>query len=261
MPTIREAAVSGMFYPDDPVILQETVNQYLDKAKLLPQHFRAIIAPHAGYIYSGETAAQAYKQLSDIKNNIRRVVLIGPAHRVSFSGIATSSVDYFETPLGDTPLDKKANQDLQQFPQIKILDEAHAQEHSLEVHLPFLQTVLDDFLLVPLVVGDCDVESISEVLDFFWQDPSTFFVISSDLSHFHEYNEAKTIDQQTASAILAMSPEKIGYEQACGRMPINGFLSLAKKYHLKPTQLDLKNSGDTAGSRDRVVGYGAFGFE
>ncbi len=261
MPLIREAAVSGMFYPDDPVALQTTIRQLLEKVPLLAHHFRAIITPHAGYIYSGETAAHAYKQLSKVKDKIQRIILIGPAHRVPFSGIATSSVDYFETPLGNIPLDKKANQDLQQFAQITLFDEAHAQEHSLEVHLPFLQTVLDNFTLVPLVVGDSDIESISEVLDFFWHDPGSFFVISSDLSHFLKYTEARALDRQTASAILAMNPDDIGYEQACGRMPINGFLHLAKKYHLNAVQLDLKNSGDTAGSKDRVVGYGAFGFE
>jgi len=261
MPKIREAAVSGMFYPDDPSTLQTMVNSFLDNATILPHHFRAIIAPHAGYIYSGETAAKAYKQLSALKEKINQVVLLGPAHRVAFSGLAASSVDYFETPLGTIPLNKNAIRDLQQLPQVNILDEAHAQEHSLEVHLPFLQTVLGDFSLIPLVVGDTDKESVSEVLEYFWHDPSVFFVISSDLSHFQEYNAAKTIDQQTANAIMNIKPEEIGYDQACGRMPINGLLSLAQKYHLKPTLIDLSNSGDTAGSHDRVVGYGAFGFE
>ena len=261
MPTIREAAVSGMFYPDDPTTLQEMINQMLNHASVLPNHFRAIVAPHAGYIYSGETAAHAYKQLKLNKDKIKRVVLLGPAHRVPFRGIAASSADYFETPLGIVPVDKEAIKDLLTLPQVTILDEAHAQEHSLEVQIPFLQSVLDDFSIVPLVVGDSDAESVSEVLDFFWSDPSTFFVISSDLSHFHEYHEARQIDKHTAEAILTLKPEHIGYDQACGRMPVNGLLNLSKKHHLKPVLLDLRNSGDTAGTHDRVVGYGAFGFE
>ena len=261
MPTIRQAAVSGMFYPDDPTALQTIIKQQLEKAPLLAHHFRAIIAPHAGYIYSGETAAYAYKQLTTIKNEIRRIVLLGPAHRIAFSGIATSSADYFKTPLGNIPIDRKSIMELQQVTIVKTLDEAHTQEHSLEVQLPFLQIVLDDFTLVPIVVGDTDKESVAEVLEFFWHDPATFFVISSDLSHFHQYSEAKTIDQQTTNAILNLQPENIGYEQACGRTPINGLLNFAQQHQLKPTLLDLRNSGDTAGTHDKVVGYGAFGFE
>ena len=262
--TIREAAVSGMFYPDDPMTLQTMVNTLLKNTSIQSKKFHAFIVPHAGYIYSGETAAHAYKQLESIKDKVKRVVILGPAHRVSLSGIAVSSADFFETPLGAIPLDKIAIKNLQRFPQIKVFDQAHAQEHSLEVHLPFLQTVLNDFSLLPLVVGDTDAESVAEVLEFFWRDStdfSTVFIISSDLSHFHEYNEAKRIDRQTANAIMNLKPENISYEQACGRMPVNGLLTLAKKHHLKPTLLDIKNSGDTAGDRYRVVGYGAFGFE
>ena len=261
MPKIREAAVSGMFYPDEPLTLQRMVTQLLNQVTTLPNQFRAIIAPHAGYIYSGETAAHAYKQLEKLKDNIKRVVLIGPAHRVGFSGIASSSADYFETPLGAIPLDKDGIKQLQKFAHIKIFDEAHAQEHSLEVHLPFLQMTLNDFSLVPLIVGESDAQSVADVIEYFWQDTSTFFVISSDLSHFHEYNEARHIDKLTSDAIVEMKPDKIGYDQACGRLPVNGLLKHAIKHHLKPTLLDLKNSGDTAGDHSRVVGYGAYGFE
>lgn len=261
MAKIREAAVSGMFYPDEPNTLQRMITQLLNQATTRPNQFRAIIAPHAGYIYSGETAAHAYKQLEAIKNQVKRVILIGPAHRVGFPGIASSSADYFETPLGSIPLDKDAIERIRKFAHIKIFDEAHAQEHSLEVHLPFLQVTLSEFSLVPLVVGESDAQSVADVIEYFWQDTSTFFVISSDLSHFHEYNKAKQIDEMTSDAILHLNPDGIGYEQACGRLPVNGLLKHAKKHHLKPILLDLKNSGDTAGDHNRVVGYGAFGFE
>ena len=261
MPKIREAAVSGLFYPDEPKTLHNMITQLLSNAEILPQQFRAIIAPHAGYIYSGETASHAYKQLEKIKTDIKRIVLIGPAHRVSFSGIASSSADFFETPLGLIPLDTYGIKQLQESAHLKLSDEAHAQEHSLEVHLPFLQTILEDFSLIPLIVGDSDAQSVADVIEYFWDDPSTFFIISSDLSHFHEYNDAKLIDKQTSDAILHIEPEKISYEQACGRLPVNGLLKHAKKYHLKPTLLDLRNSGDTAGDHSRVVGYGAYGFE
>ena len=261
MPTVRKSAVAGTFYPDDPNSLQSMITQFLENTTQLPHHFRVIIAPHAGYIYSGQTAAHAYKQLETVKKNIKRVVLLGPAHRVPFLGLASSSADYFETPLGNIPLDRDAIQVLNQLPHININDQAHTQEHSLEVHLPFLQTILTDFNLIPLVVGDSDKESISDVIELFWHDPSTFVVISSDLSHFHEYYQAQSIDQNTANAIMNLKPEDISYEQACGRIPISGLLDFAQHHHLKATLLDLKNSGDTAGTRDNVVGYGAFGFE
>jgi len=261
MPQTRKAAVSGLFYPDDPATLKMMIADLLGTVNPLPNRFRAVIAPHAGYIYSGKTAAYAYKPLERLRNQIKRVVLFGPAHRVPFSGIAASSADYFETPLGRIPLDTNAIKELHDRAFIHLLDSPHEQEHSLEVQLPFLQTVLSDFTLVPLVVGDAPATKVTEIIDYFWHDSSTFFLISSDLSHFHDYQLANTIDRQTANAIMAMEPDKINYDHACGRTPVNGLLNFARSHHLKPTLLDLRNSGDTAGDHQRVVGYGAFGFE
>jgi len=261
MSQTRKAAVSGLFYPDDPATLKMMIEDLLGTVKPLPNKFRAIITPHAGYIYSGETAAHAYKPIESLKNQIKRIILFGPAHRVPFSGIAASSADFFETPLGSIPLDTCAINKLHERSLIQLLDSAHEQEHSLEVQLPFLQTVLNDFTLVPLVVGDTQASKVTEIIDYFWHDTSTFFLISSDLSHFHDYQLANTIDRQTANAIMAMKPNKIDYDHACGRTPVNGLLNFARTHHLKPTLLDLRNSGDTAGDHQRVVGYGAFGFE
>jgi len=260
MGNIRSPAVAGMFYPGDAGELKHMLDSMLQHAKLKHIHPRAIIAPHAGYVYSGEIAASAYKELEDIKKDIQRVVLLGPSHRVPFVGCAVSDAEYFRTPLGDIALDTAAIKSLLQYSQVQVSAAAHAQEHSLEVHLPFLQTVLDEFTLVPIVVGDADAESVSEILEFFWQDKHTIFVISSDLSHYHDYATAIAIDEQTTSAIKHLQPENISYEMACGRNPVNGLLKLAKKHGLKAVALDLRNSGDTAGSKDQVVGYGAYGF-
>ncbi len=260
MTAIREPAVAGLFYPENVDLLQHSLNEMLSKVSMIDLEPRAIIAPHAGYIYSGEVAASAYKLLEPMKDTIRRVVLLGPAHRVAISGCALSGADYFRTPLGDIPVDTEAMQNLLQNPNVQLSDLAHQAEHSLEVHLPFLQTVLDEFLLVPVVVGQMDANAVMEVLELFWGDPATFFVISSDLSHFHSYHSAQEIDQQTTLAIEQLHFDHISGEMACGAYPVNGLLKLAKKHHLKCQTLDLRNSGDTAGDKSRVVGYGAYAF-
>jgi len=261
MPRIREAAVAGLFYPEDPRILQQEVSAYLENnCRDSPCRPRALIVPHAGYVYSGPVAATAYNLLAPLRGQIRTVLLFGPAHRVGFRGIAASSADYFRTPLGDISVDRQAIDRLLAESSVQLLDEAHAEEHSLEVQLPFLQTVLEQFSLIPLVVGDARAESVAQVIEMAWDDEETLILISSDLSHYHDYDAARTIDQATAQAIQALAYEKIGYDQACGRTPVNGLLLAAQKHDLHPRQLDLRNSGDTAGMKDRVVGYGAWAF-
>jgi len=258
---IRQPAVAGLFYPADADELHEMVHEMLQKAHKLPGHkVKALIAPHAGYIYSGPIAASAYIQLSSRKDEIERVVLLGPSHRVPFQGLACSSADYFHTPLGDIPLDKSAIEMISSLPQIQMLDQAHREEHSLEVHLPFLQEVLDDFVLIPLVVGDASPDEVAEVLDLLWGGDETLIVISSDLSHYHDYETAQQMDQQTSYAIESLRPKDIQYDSACGRNPVNGLLNLARKRGLHAHTIDLRNSGDTAGPRDQVVGYGAYIF-
>lgn len=262
MSTIRPAAVAGMFYPDDRETLHRYLTALLKQAKSTLQTCpKAIIVPHAGYIYSGPVAASAYHLLQPHGALIKRVVLLGPAHRVPLLGLAASSADYFTTPLGTIPLDRAAINEALQLPQVKLMNEAHAMEHSLEVQLPFLQTVLDDFTLVPLVVGDASASEVSEVLERLWDGDETLIVISSDLSHYHDYHTAQKMDRATSNAIEQLRPEGLHYDDACGRHPVSGLLRLAKQKHLHATTVDLRNSGDTAGSKDQVVGYGAYIFE
>lgn len=222
---------------------------------------KAVIAPHAGYIYSGPIAASAYARLAPARDAIKRVVMIGPSHRVPVNGLATTSAESWVTPLGTIPVDTAALQQIQPLRQICVLDEAHAYEHSLEVHLPFLQVVLADFKIVPLVFGDTKEEDVAEVIEALWGGDETRFVISSDLSHYHDYATARALDTATARAIEAQRPQDIHEEQACGRVPICGLLRAARRHGLHTRTVDLRNSGDTAGPRDEVVGYGAWVFE
>ncbi len=255
---IRPAAVAGMFYPEAADVLQQTINTFLHDSTVKDSHPKVIIAPHAGYIYSGPVAASAYAQLQPIHNCIKKVVLLGPAHRIAFYGLAISTADYFQTPLGKVPLDRETIDGLLAQGSVVQLDAAHHDEHSLEVHLPFLQTVLDEFMLVPLVVGKASPEDVSDVLDAVWDGPETLIVISSDLSHYHDYETARKLDNHTAHAIETLDYQDIHSDDACGRYPLNGLLKTAKKRGMQATTLDLRNSGDTAGSRDQVVGYGAW---
>jgi len=263
MKRIRPAAVAGAFYTGDPRTLADEVaamleeaEQHLEKSATLP---KAVIVPHAGYIYSGPVAASAYALLERGRNIYRRVVLLGPVHRVPVRGLALPSTEGFATPLGIVPLDLGAIASLADLPQVVEYDAAHALEHSLEVQLPFLQAVLDDFKLVPLAVGDATPQEVAEVLERLWGGPETLIVISSDLSHFLTYREAQQIDSATAQAILDLR-WPVSHEQACGGTPVNGLLLAAQHHHLKPRLLNLRNSGDTAGDKGRVVGYGAFAF-
>lgn len=255
--TIRPAAVAGMFYPADRRHLAQTIQHMLEERSPKALRPKALIAPHAGYIYSGPVAASAYALLQDLRTVIRRVVLLGPVHRVWVRGLALPAADAFETPLGVVALDQAAMDKLLQLPQVEVNDAAHAWEHSLEVHLPFLQTVLDAFVLVPIAVGGASPEQVAEALDQVWGGDETLIVVSSDLSHYLPYDEARQIDQATARAILDLHTDLVG-EQACGAHPINGLLLAARRHRLKPHLLDLRNSGDTAGDKRQVVGYGAF---
>lgn len=261
MPTIRPAAVAGMFYPGSAAELAHDVSAMLTTAKahapqLVP---KVLIAPHAGYIYSGAIAASAYALLEPIANRIRRVVLLGPTHRVAIRGLALPGTDAFATPLGFVPIDHDAVDQVAALPQVTISPQAHALEHSLEVHLPFLQSVLPDFKLLPLAVGMASAEEVAEVLETLWGGDETLIVVSSDLSHYLPYDTARRVDGDTAQAILHLH-QGISHEQACGGTPVNGLLLAVRKHQLQPHLLDLRNSGDTAGSKDKVVGYAAFAF-
>lgn len=259
MPTVRPPAVAGQFYPAEPDQLAHTVRRLLLDApsrKLTP---KALIVPHAGYVYSGAIAASAYAALRPAAARIRRVVLLGPTHRLAVRGLALPDADAFDTPLGRIALDLAAMRAVAHLPQIVVSAPAHALEHSLEVQLPFLQNVLDEFTLLPLAVGVASPEEVAEVLEVVWGGDETLIVISSDLSHYLPYRFAQQEDNVTAKSVLQLRPS-IEHEQACGGTPINGLLIAARQHHLTPHLLDLRNSGDTAGSKDRVVGYGAFAF-
>jgi len=221
---------------------------------------KAVIAPHAGYVYSGPIAASAYSRFSPARNVIKRVVLLGPSHVVAFRGLATTSAEYWSTPLGLVPMDAEAVRQIITLPQVCILDEAHGREHALEVHLPFLQIVLDEFKIVPLVVGDAEDADVTQVIEKLWGGSETRFVISSDLSHYHDYATARELDSATAQAIEQLKPQDIGREKACGRLPICGLLHAARRHGMQVETVDLRNSGDTAGPRSEVVGYGAWAF-
>ncbi len=269
MPSVRQAAVAGHFYPGDAAELNAVVQRYLAAAerslageggadsRTVP---KAIIAPHAGYVYSGAIAASAYARLKPAHDVITRVVLLGPCHRVPVRGLALSGADVFRTPLGDVRVDKDAAARIVDLPQVAVFDATHALEHSLEVHLPFLQVVLDDFAVVPLVVGDASPAQVAEVLEALWGGPETAIVVSSDLSHYLDYDSAKAIDAATCRAIETLDAKSIARDGACGRYPVGGLLEIAKRRGLAVTTLDLRNSGDTAGSKDHVVGYGAWMF-
>ncbi len=259
---IRPPAVAGMFYPREADVLRRDVAALLASAQV-PQGVlvpKAIIVPHAGYIYSGPTAAAAYARLRPARHVIHRVVLVGPAHRLAFQGLAASAVEAFETPLGRIPIDRAALAAIASIPHVGGLEAAHEQEHSLEVQLPLLQTVLDRFTLVPLVAGMVDPETVVQVLDALWGGPETLIVISSDLSHYLDYVTARTMDASTRAAIERLDPAPIGFDQACGRIGVSAMLTVARRRGLAVETVDLRNSGDTAGPRDRVVGYGAWAF-
>jgi hypothetical protein len=258
MLNVRPAAVAGTFYPSSPSDLARQVDAMLGaanspRADATP---KALIVPHAGYIYSGPVAASAYATVRPGAGRIRRVVLLGPAHRVYLQGLALPDADAFQTPLGVVRLDQGA---ASRIPWVPRSAAAHQREHSLEVQLPFLIRTLDSFELTPLAVGDADPEEVAAVLEALWGGPETLVVVSSDLSHYLPYQAARDVDAVTARAILDLG-HSIHHEQACGATPVNGLLLIAQRRGLRPVLLDIRSSGDTAGSRAEVVGYGAFAF-
>ena len=255
---IRPPAAAGLFYAGHRQRLQTTVSELLAEvaspANVLP---KALIAPHAGYVYSGRVAAEAFATLRARAQSITRVVLIGPAHFVAVRGVAAPTVDGFETPLGCVPVDKDALSAIADLPFVIAADAPHAPE-PLEVELPFLQALLPNFAVVPLVIGDAVPQQVAEVLRRLWGGPETLIVVSSDLSHYHDYDTACRLDAATAASIERGEWQGLGPNQACGFLAVAGLLVEAGRRRLTPQRLSLCNSGDTAGSRDRVVGYGAW---
>jgi AmmeMemoRadiSam system protein B len=258
---IRPAAQAGRFYPAEPERLRAEIETFLAEAQVVGCPVpKAVIVPHAGYLYSGPVAAFAFAVLKPARERIHRVVLAGPAHYVGFTGLASSGVHAFVTPLGQVTIDKELAMMITASPSVRALPAAHQPEHCLEVELPFLQTVLADFTILPLLVGDASEEEVAAALDTVWGGPETLVVISSDLSHYHDYATARRLDLATAESIKSLDGNKICEEDACGWQPIRGLLSVARRRGLRCRELDRRNSGDTTGSRDRVVGYGAFAF-
>jgi len=259
MNNIREPAVAGTFYPARGGELHDMLETLLAAAPGDGQSPpKAMIVPHAGYIYSGPVAATGYARLRSVADRVQRVIIMGPSHRVAFHGLAVPDDSVFRTPLGDIPLDTDSIQALLALPQVHLDNDAHRLEHSVEVHLPFLQEILDSFVLVPIVVGDASPAEVCEVISSLWDGPETLLVVSSDLSHYHDYETATRLDRATSRAIETLAFEKIGYEHACGRNPVSGLLLYARQHGLTVETLDLRNSGDTAGPRDQVVGYGTY---
>jgi len=257
---IREAAVAGAFYPDDETQLQHSIKQLFGAAKIpdikrkLP---KALILPHAGYIYSGAVAASGYSLLSGFTEQIDRVVILGPSHRVAFHGIALPDSEYFSTPLGELTVDPFAQEMLHHLPFVFQSENAHLLEHSIEVHLPLLQSILTDFTIVPMVVGDATADEVLQVIECYLGKAGVLVIVSTDLSHFHDYQKAKIIDAATDQQIVERHHQLNG-NQACGCRPLNGLLKYAQLHNLSVQQLDLCNSGDTGGEKSRVVGYGAY---
>ena len=263
MQAVRPAAVAGAFYPGRREDLAATIAGLFASAHASSHPNasapKALIAPHAGYIYSGGVAASGYARLAPVASQIKHVVLLGPAHRVAVRGLALPGVTAFETPLGTVPVDTQTAVRIADLPQVVTSPEAHALEHALEVHLPFLQTVLEHFSVLPLVVGKATAEEVAQVLDRVWGEDDTLMVVSSDLSHYLSYSQAQAVDQETARAVIARNPT-LTHLQACGATPVNGLLLAATRRGLAPELIAMCNSGDTAGDRARVVGYAAFGF-
>ena len=265
-PQIRQPAIAGTFYPSEASALRNAVQHdlndavnNLDMASIRSRSTpKVLVAPHAGLIYSGVVAARAYAHVLHEQEKIKRVVLLGPCHRVAVRGMALSSADAFRTPLGDVPLDRETCATLSKLSFVETFDQTHAQEHSLEIHLPFLQTILTNFQLVPIVVGTATPDQVAQALDLVWGGPETLIVISTDLSHFLDYDSCNKLDRQTTEAIEQLDINAIGDDQACGRYPLKGILKLAKANEMTIKTVDVRNSGDTAGTKDRVVGYGAW---
>ena len=270
MPTTRPAAFAGLFYPAAPDQLAATLDDLLEHAAHIAtaagrstsagREIKALIVPHAGYVYSGSTAAQAYALLAPLRGIVRRVLLLGPVHRVPVRGLALPQADAFETPLGRIAIDADAVESLRGLPQVVSNRAAHAHEHSIEVQLPFLQAMLENFALLPLAVGDASASEVAEVIERLWGGPETLILVSSDLSHFLDYDSALTADGATLRQLLVLEAG-LSHHQACGATPVNGLLLAARRHGLSARLITRSNSGDTAGERQRVVGYASVSFQ
>lgn len=261
MEFVRPTAVAGAFYPSEPEILRKDIQKYIEKAPSISMPVpKAIIVPHAGYEYSAEVAASAYKLLKSARKSINKVVILAPSHKVGFDGMALTDASAYETPLGNVEIDKEMNEKLLALPSVGYLEEAHKDEHSLEVQLPFLQEVLDDFKLIPVITGNTSPTEVVALLEIVWGEKDTLIVISTDLSHYLPYNEACILDNKTKTAIENLDVNSIQQEQACGHVPLKGMLTIAKSKKMQVETLEVKNSGNTSGSKNRVVGYGAWAF-
>lgn len=260
MHSVRPAAVAGTFYPGDAHALAAEVEDLLGSVEQpVPRlgYPKALVVPHAGYIYSGSVAARAYDELAPARGSVRRVVLLGPVHRVPVKGLAVPSAGAFATPLGVVRVDHEALREVRDLPQVVTSDPAHALEHSLEVQLPFLQKMLGDFALAPFAVGMASVQEVAQVIERLWGGPETLIVVSTDLSHYHAYEQARQIDRATITRIASFATD-IHHEEACGATPLNGLLFSSKRKNLSLKLLAACNSGDTAGGKGQVVGYSAF---
>ncbi len=257
---VRQPAVAGMFYPQDRLILEQTIKQFIAQAEQYNPPPKALIVPHAGYIYSGYTAAQAYASLQSKSATIKKIVLLGPAHTMYFKGIAYDPATYVATPLGDIEQDTGLLAKISSLPYVYSLPQAHQKEHCLEVQWPFCQVLFNQFTLLSLVVGETEPEQVAELLELVWGGDETLIIISSDLSHYLAYNEAQKEDTQTCLAISTLNFESLIHHNACGFYPLRGFLHYARQHQLCGRLVDLRNSGDTAGSKERVVGYSSYHF-
>jgi len=261
----REAAVAGYFYPTAEDELKRAVRDYIQAGAARLEHrtdqLAAVIAPHAGYSYSGKVAGTAYAALKQIADRISRLILIGPAHRVAFEGIALSGASTFKTPLGMVSTDRRAITQLESLRCVSVLDEPHRNEHALEVHLPFLQEILADFSIVPLLVGQADAHQVATVFEALQPDERTIIIVSSDLSHYLSDQQARELDAITSSAIEELAPQKIPESGACGLIPIRGLLLYSKRRGFSCRTVHLANSAEAGGETERVVGYGAYLFE
>lgn len=260
---IQHPVVAGTFYPDNPSRLKQMLKYLLSKTSAHKKQARALIVPHAGYIYSGAIAATAYARLRAEKQNIKKIVLIGPSHHLGFQGVALNTAEQFLTPLGAIAVNGEAIKRIATLPFAHFINQAYSKEHSLEVHLPFLQSVIGTFSLIPVVTGKVSAEQLCELIELFWGDLETIIIISSDLSHFLEYEAAQHQDKKTSAFIEQLQYEKLDRRAACGYIPISGLLALARKKSLQVKTLDLRNSADTAGSahKNRVVGYGSYAID
>ena len=271
----RPAAVAGRFYPADPQELRAWIRRALRAKQVragitfdsspapaeVDEFPKAIIVPHAGYMYSGAVAASAYRLVKELAARVRRVVAIGPAHYVPVEGVATCSYARFLTPLGSVPVDRETCDKVLASVGVKLFDLAHAPEHCLEVQLPFLQEVFDKFVFVPLLMGATDARMVSEVLEALWGDEETLIVVSSDLSHYHDYDTAVVMDKATSEAITSLDWERVTSERACGAAAIGGLLMQGSHRGAIVRVVGLCNSGDVVTdpeSRQRVVGYGSY---